>query len=183
MTSVSWYQEVADASVEQGDIFRDYPIFVPELTLEHLDQVAKGELPEVPVSILTTDAIVLSQSCDLANNKIDSVTLCPVWGMKKFEGAMLVNLSDKEKSNRKEQIRQGKEPPFHMLAGDEVLNMELSIVEFGRLYTTPKDFINKFADNCDTRLRLISPYREHLSQSFARYFMRVGLPSDIRPFR
>jgi hypothetical protein len=29
------------------------------------------------------------------------------------------------------------------------------------------------------RLRLLPPYREHLSQAFARYFMRVGLPQDI----
>ena len=29
------------------------------------------------------------------------------------------------------------------------------------------------------RLRLLPPYREHLSQAFARYFMRVGLPVDI----
>jgi hypothetical protein len=32
------------------------------------------------------------------------------------------------------------------------------------------------------RLRLLPPYREHLSQSFARFFMRVGLPIDIPPF-
>jgi len=31
-------------------------------------------------------------------------------------------------------------------------------------------------------LRLLSPYREHLSQAFARFFMRVGLPVDIPPF-
>ncbi len=29
------------------------------------------------------------------------------------------------------------------------------------------------------RLRLLPPYREHLSQSFARQFMRVGLPIDL----
>ena len=29
------------------------------------------------------------------------------------------------------------------------------------------------------RLRLCPPYREHLAQSFARFFMRVGLPIDI----
>jgi hypothetical protein len=32
------------------------------------------------------------------------------------------------------------------------------------------------------RLRLLPPYREHLSQAFARFFMRVGLPVDIPPF-
>ena len=26
------------------------------------------------------------------------------------------------------------------------------------------------------------PHREHLSQAFARFFMRVGLPIDIAPF-
>jgi len=29
---------------------------------------------------------------------------------------------------------------------------------------------------------LNSPYLEHLSQNFARYFMRVGLPSDLPDF-
>jgi hypothetical protein len=29
------------------------------------------------------------------------------------------------------------------------------------------------------RLRLRSPYREHLSQASARFFMRVGLPRPV----
>ncbi len=29
------------------------------------------------------------------------------------------------------------------------------------------------------RLRLLPPYREHLSQAFARFFMRVGLPVQV----
>lgn len=29
------------------------------------------------------------------------------------------------------------------------------------------------------RLRLLPPYREHLSQAFARYFMQVGLPVNV----
>jgi hypothetical protein len=32
-------------------------------------------------------------------------------------------------------------------------------------------------------LRLLPPYRKHLSQSFARFIMRVGLPIDIPSFR
>jgi len=32
------------------------------------------------------------------------------------------------------------------------------------------------------RLRLRSPYKEHLAQAFARYFMRVGLPHDATSF-
>jgi len=33
------------------------------------------------------------------------------------------------------------------------------------------------------RLRLLPPYREHLAQAFARFFMRVGLPADIPKFK
>jgi hypothetical protein len=29
---------------------------------------------------------------------------------------------------------------------------------------------------------LLPPYREHLSQAFARFFMRVGLPVEVPPF-
>ena len=29
------------------------------------------------------------------------------------------------------------------------------------------------------RLRLLAPYREYLSQAFARFFMRVGLPQPV----
>ena len=31
-------------------------------------------------------------------------------------------------------------------------------------------------------LRLLSPYREHLAQALARFYMRVGLPVDIPAF-
>jgi hypothetical protein len=32
------------------------------------------------------------------------------------------------------------------------------------------------------RMVLPPPYREHLAQAFARYFMRVGLPHDAKAF-
>jgi hypothetical protein len=42
--------------------------------------------------------------------------------------------------------------------------------------------VREFANAAGHRLRLLPPYREHLSQAFARLFMRVGLPADIPPF-
>ncbi len=33
-----------------------------------------------------------------------------------------------------------------------------------------------------SRPQLLPPYREHLSQAFARFFMRVGLPSPVTRF-
>ncbi len=60
---------------------------------------------------------------------------------------------------------------------------ELRIVNFRRVYSLPLTFVRQVAARRGRRLRLLRPYREHLSQAFARYFMRVGLPQDIPPFR
>ena len=53
---------------------------------------------------------------------------------------------------------------------------------FHRLFTLPKAFLQRFAEASGPRLRLIPPYREHLAQALARYFMRVGLPHDAKVF-
>jgi len=69
----------------------------------------------------------------------------------------------------------------------EVTSLRYSIVESEdglksrRFWSTLKLFGQLRAENGET-LRLLSPYKEHLSQSFARFFMRVGLPIDIDPF-
>jgi hypothetical protein len=51
------------------------------------------------------------------------------------------------------------------------------VVDFRRVFSLPFGFLRDAANLL--HLRLLPPYREHLSQSFARYFMRVGLPVDI----
>jgi hypothetical protein len=140
-----------------------------------------GDAIEIPGEIKFLDLIVLSQSCDIENNKIDSILVCPVWDLAKMEREL--GQTAKEQTKRKEAIRQGKEPGLHMLAGDDKLSVGVSLVEFRRIFTTPKDALLVFAERCGDRLRLLPPYREHLSQAFARYFMRVGLPSDIPSFR
>jgi hypothetical protein len=47
----------------------------------------------------------------------------------------------------------------------------------------PFPFLSSLAAANGKRLRLLPPYREHLSQAFARFFMRVGLPTDIPKFK
>ena len=59
---------------------------------------------------------------------------------------------------------------------------EIAIVDFWAVYTVPFGFVEMFADYCGPRLRLQSPYTEHLSQAYARFVMRVGLPSPIPEF-
>lgn len=175
-----WYESVEGPELQQGDIFANFPVLRPSITRETLEALRNEEEVETPVEVLTADVILLTQSCDLANYKVDSVILCPVWRLSAFEDQL--GTGEKAKRKRKESIRQGKEPPFHMLAASEHPTVELSLVEFARIYTVPRDVLVEFADTYGPRLRLLPPYREHLSQAFARYFMRVGLPSDIPRF-
>jgi hypothetical protein len=56
----------------------------------------------------------------------------------------------------------------------------LRLVDFHEVFSLPRDFLESWLKKeGQPRLRLCPPYREHLSQAFARFFMRVGLPTDI----
>lgn len=64
--------------------------------------------------------------------------------------------------------------------GEGGIRMSPQIVDFSKVYSLPVLFLESWlGSRGDRRLRLLPPYREHLSQAFARFFMRVGLPQDI----
>jgi predicted DNA-binding antitoxin AbrB/MazE fold protein len=52
-----------------------------------------------------------------------------------------------------------------------------------QIFSLPLAYLRRHAANLGSRWRLQSPFREHFSQSFARFFMRVGLPAAIPPFK
>ncbi len=51
------------------------------------------------------------------------------------------------------------------------------VVDFRNVYGIKVDSLTHVVSQLHNRL--LPPYREHLSQPFAGYFMRVGLPQDI----
>ena len=62
------------------------------------------------------------------------------------------------------------------------LASEIRVVDFHDVFTVPRFFLEALLRRRGSpRLRLLPPYREHLSQSFARFFMRVGLPQPVEP--
>lgn len=74
-------------------------------------------------------------------------------------------------------IEKGRRSGYLLLCPhDEAPEMPQSIVSFRHVYVQPKKILEQHASRLKTRLRLASPYREHLAQTFAQYFMRVGLP-------
>ena len=170
-----WYDDVsANSSIEQGDIIEKCNVLIPND--QHYQAILESKENETPIDIKEINGIILSQSCDIQNEKIDSIIICPIWSLEKFTAMGGVFSGTQAREN----LRQGKFPEYHLLqrfTGEELPN-DFYFVDFHHIYSIPKKFVEAILKNKPHK-RLLPPYREHLSQSFARYFMRVGLPIDI----
>jgi hypothetical protein len=172
-----WYRIVRGDVLEQGDLLLGCPRFV-------IPPEAAGTGGEVTLARETVDAVVLTQSCDLtvrADGQCEAsdVLLCPLYFKK--------DLSDHPvftKDEAWEEVRKGRRPFFHVLNECRLPGHErdFALIDFHGLFTLGVDMARAFAAGAGDRVRLLPPYREHLSQAFARLFMRVGLPADIPPF-
>jgi hypothetical protein len=170
-----WF-EVVDGSDDllQGDFIKNCPIVVPPSEMsDESDEVIEAHVHEYNV-------IVMSQSCDLAQGRLKLVLVCPIWPLSEFEKTSPYYRSRKGK----ESLRRGNLPGYHLLNKCEIDGSKTDhlVVDFRNVYGVPFDFLMNLVKKRDRRVRLLPPYREHLSQSFARFFMRVGLPVDIPPF-
>lgn len=169
-----WYESVTGDELDQGDIFADCPVFFPP------DDLAEMPLVEAVFSWKEQDVIILSQTCDMAlgREKITEALLCPVWSRSELTEGFLATAKGMEEARR------GNLPGFHVLAAcsEPGFEREVRVVDFRQVYSLPLSFLRRLTTT-KARLRLLPPYREHLAQAFARFFMRVGLPVDIPPFR
>lgn len=169
-----WYDIVErNEDLLQGDFIKECPIVIPPSDI--LDR------KEADVNIAKYDVVVMSQSCDIVQKKVDLVLVCPIWPLSEFEKK---NPYYKKKEG-KEGLRRGYLPGYHLLnrCESEPFETDFLIVDFRNVYGVPFNFLLEFANRSEKRLRLLPPYREHLSQAFARFFMRVGLPLDIPEFK
>lgn len=168
----TWYEVVEGGTLEQGDILFQCPVSV--LVSKTIPSSPEGR---VEVDIQTIDVIVITQSCDLENDKTSDVVLCAHWDV---ENAKQQGLPVGKKDALPE-IQKGRRPRYTLLNRCALVNpsLDLRIVDCGRVFCLPFSYVQELAIQQGPRLRLRSPYREHLSQAFARFFMRVGLPQDI----
>ena len=170
-----WYQIVNGSEVTQGDILKECPVPVPAPDEAFLARSQAGEERIANTNVIQGDMIVLTQACDVEHDKVASLVLCPI---RELEDAADDNEMFRARQFR-EDLKRGAHPAYHLLNKDDDLGIGYQVITFHHLYTLPKDFIRLIADRAGDRPRLLPPYREHLSQAFARYFMRVGLPVDI----
>lgn len=173
----SWYEVTHGTDLEQGDIFFECPIYRVERTMTEDD----GERAEVVVEY--SHVVVLTQTCDLENNKVDEVLVAAVITYSEIvrrDGQQ--NPTLKSKNFRKSAV-DGVLPPYSVLQErTEAPELPWSLVDFHGLFSMPKVLLMEVAASAGDRLRLVPPYKEHLAQAFARYIMRVGLPETLDEF-
>ncbi len=173
--SYPWYELVKTGDLQQGDLLFE----CPTLTAVY---AGLARVPEVKGKIEIRDLAVLTQSCDLVNDKVEMVLLCPIHSIKEA----IETIPDLKGREYREALRKGNLPGLHLL---EEINFRIEagiehpllVVNFTTSITLPYNYLKEFILDKGPRPRLLPPYREHLAQAFARYYMRVGLPTNIDP--
>ncbi len=164
--SYPWYDLAEGDELQQGDVLMDCPTFRP---------TAANEFEEI-----STDVVILSQSCDLANDKLEIVQVCPIFRLDEL-GTKVERFRNQR---GREDLRRGYFPGFHLLNRCELPGRESDfwVCDFRSLFGVHVAVAKALAVEQSPRVRILPPYREHLAQAFARFFMRVGLPVDVPPF-
>jgi hypothetical protein len=194
MMSENWYEAVdAGAGLTQGDLILNCPLLKWQLD-NSISETALVEVAE-PVRLLAAVravrayVVVMTQACDLEHDKVADVVLCPCRTLSVYREAWAADMgsrgqrpTDKSWGRFCDDIRDGYVWNLFLMdaLNDGPIRTEHRVVDFHAVHTIPRSFLDALlvADG-GSRLRLRSPYREHLSQAFARFFMRVGLPSPI----
>jgi hypothetical protein len=174
MTIEPFWAQISEPTLRQGDLLSRCLVPVPAVGFATENGPGEGMAIEY-------DLIVITQSCDLEQRKVRLVAACPIFPLAEFEA---VNPAFARKG-RWNEVLKGRIEGLHLLASPTVPddNREALVVDFREIYSLPSDYLTDHAIGLGTRWRLLSPFLEHFSQAFARFFMRVGLPSTIPEFR
>lgn len=170
-----WWTQVGGPALAQGDLLSACPIplFQPDF----------DDDPRRTHSVMVKEynCIIVTQSCDLDNERATLVALCPVFTLAEFEQ----EIPSFTRKGEWEQVRKGRVEGLHLLASRNhpADSRDSLAVDFRQIFSLPRDYLGVHAAGLGLRWRLNSPYLEHFSQAFARFFMRVGLPSSIPPFQ
>ncbi len=188
-----WYELMdAAAPLTQGDLLFRCPLLSwnPAASGKFGTNSETTALQQA-VQAFQADVVVMTQACDLEHAKVRNVVLGPHISLADFrtlwESSMRHaghNPTAKAWKSVCDDIADGYvwNQAFLNRSALDQMPMELRVVDFHEIFTIPRAFLESLlAQRQTSRLRLLPPYREHLSQAFARFFMRVGLPQPLDP--
>ncbi|MCD8388515.1 MAG: hypothetical protein LUD17_16780 [Bacteroidales bacterium] len=171
----------AEDKISQGDIFHDISI------IENVE-VKKDQIKITDLALPL--AICLNQECDLSrdfenknrnSNKNTSLLhflILPIFNFDLFKDGIhwgnVFDVGDKKGSKDRDVIKRNSDPRYHYLEFKDKSILPDCVIDFKHFYTVSNDTLNKAKEN---RIGRIPPlFREAISQRFAYYISRIGLP-------
>lgn len=153
-----------EAPVDQGDLIDDCPL----LAVASFDTQTP---PSIDVEHAIGRVVVLTQTCDLANQKAIQAVVAVV-----LDAESLVASGRLKSADIRGPIRAGRVFGWYFLPKSDELGLGEMIVDFRQLHTVRLDLLTALCV-ADRRLARVEPlYREHLSKHFADSYSRIGLP-------
>lgn len=158
------YEQPLETDLSQGDILDDCPILVwkPATPLDF----------DVPPEIRVIRVVVLTQACDLAQDKTTRVVVAPV-----HDAAELVARNILRAVAIRDQVRRGQVFGWYFLpAAPAPVALAESIVDLRELHTIERRTLEYLVGSGKRICRIQTPWREHLAQHFGTTYMRIALP-------
>jgi hypothetical protein len=153
--------------IDQGDLIDDCLV----LRIKAVPPNPSGH-PDIDYAFRRV--IVLTQTCDLANEKTTVANVAEV-----FEAQFLIDQKLFKPADVKGSLRAGRIWGWYFLPADAALGLEEMIVDLRQLHTLPMALLRELCLAGKRRGRVQPLYREHLAKHFADTFSRIGLP---RPY-
>lgn len=176
-----------NSRVYQGDIFRNVKYYDSYHENGGDFELTMYEFPFV---------MVLTQDCDLEQNKnarnkittthptltndkhLISVIVAPLYNAEHLiTGSHLQEIgisTQKLNSELKKPVQNNQNPRYHFIKFSDAVPVPDSIIDFKHYFTTS---LSGLESNLNNRIcRIDSIYRELISQRFANYLSRIGLP-------
>ncbi len=151
--------------LSQGDVIDDCPLITIRIW-------PSDPGPDVRSETWTIRVVVLTQSCDLAQDKTTRVVVAPV-----HEATELVARNILKASTIRDQVRRGQVFGWYFLpAAPAPINLAESIVDLRELHTIERRTLEYLVGAGKRIGRLMTPWREHLAQHFGTTYMRIALP-------
>lgn len=150
----------------QGDIVIGCPIV-------RFEPAHEDVMPAWTLAQSTERVLILTQACDIANGKVSRLQVALVQDVKD-----VVALGKVSQATIRDQVRLHRVFGLYFLPEWEGRFPE-SIVDLRNIHTIPLKMFEELAQKGD-RVRLTTPYREHLAQHFAVTYSRIALPEPYQ---
>ena len=153
-----------NAPIDQGDIIDRCPtVYVDSYNAPGLDQIQWKSV--------ACRVIVLTQTCDFANEKTKHATVSVA-----YDAQELVDKGWLKPAEIRGPVRSGRVYGWYFLPAALEFDLPEMVVDLRKLHTVRLDLLTELCNQHFRRARLSDLYRAHLGKHFADTYSRIGLP-------